>query len=114
MIYNVIGPPGAGKTTYIRKRFGFSPPMRHIDDEVFDTFVQRKVFEHTGLNPRINQYLAGTPEPVTTIWLQPGAWRCIQRILKDGFSGKATLKQTFNRLKILRFYHHHRKEIYHP
>lgn len=111
MIYNVIGPPGAGKTTYIQTRFGFSPPMREIDDEVFEAFAARKVFEHTGLNPRINQYLKASGETITTIWFQTPIHACLYRIVKDWFKGKASFRQTVSRIKILCFYHKHSGEI---
>ena len=114
MLYNIIGPPGSGKTTYIRARFGFSPPMQVIDDEVFESFRDRKVFEHTGLNPRINQFLAASDEPITTIRLQTGIARCTYRILNDFFCRRTTLKQTGSRLNILCYYYKHRSDIYQP
>ncbi|MGM0403278.1 MAG: hypothetical protein ACQEQN_06155 [Thermodesulfobacteriota bacterium] len=112
VIHNVIGPPGAGKTTYIRRHFGFSPPVKTIDDEVFDKFVKNKVFEHTGLNPGINRYLAASNEPVSTIWFQTSIPVCIFRIVSDFLKGKTSLKQTNSRIKILCYYHRNAQDIY--
>lgn len=114
MIYNVIGPPGCGKTTYIRKHFGFAPPMRSIDATVMAHFIRKKVFEHTGLNPKINAYLAGCGEPVVTVWLQTGFHLCIARIARDFFCKKATFGQTRSRIRILLYYHRNRDAIYIP
>ncbi len=111
MILNVIGPPGSGKTTYIKNRCGFLPPMQTIDDGVFETFVKRKVFEHTGLNPRINRYLDTCGEKVTTIWFQTSIPVCMYRILKDFCRQKASFKQTRSRINILRHYHRHFDQI---
>ncbi len=112
MIYNVIGPPGAGKTTYIRNHFGFSPPIKEIDREVFDDFVQRKVFEHTGLNPGINQYLADSREPIATTWFQTSIPVSVYRIFSDLLKGKTSLKQANSRIKILCYYHRNAEAIY--
>jgi GTPase SAR1 family protein len=112
VIHNVIGPPGSGKTTYIRDRFGFSPPIKEIDPEVFDDFVKRKVFEHTGLNLKINRFLVESEEPIATIWFRTSIPVCVYRILKDFFKGKTSLKQTNSRIKILCYYHRNAEDIY--
>ena len=114
MIYNIIGPPGSGKTTYIQKKFGFAPPMTRINTRIFDWFVQQHVFEHTGLNPKINDYLASAKESICTIWFQTPAAICLIRILKDAWTGKASLKQTLSRIKILRYYRRNARQIYLP
>ena len=114
MIYNVIGPPGSGKTTYIREHFEFAPPMRSIDATVMAHFIRKKVFEHTGLNPKINAYLAGCGEPVVTVWLQTSLHLCIARIAIDFFCRKSSLRQTLSRIRILMYYHRNRKAIYIP
>lgn len=112
VIHNVIGPPGSGKTTYIRNHFGFSPPIKEIDPEVFDEFVKKKVFEHTGLNLKINRYLAESREPIATIWFRTSIPVCVYRILKDFWKGKTSLKQTNSRIKILCYYHRNAEDIY--
>ncbi len=112
MIHNVIGPPGSGKTTYIQAYFGFSPPIREIDGEVFEDFVQRKVFEHTGLNPGINRYLAASTENITTIWFKTSIPVCVYRICSDFVRGKTSLRQANSRVKILCYYHRNAKDIY--
>lgn len=114
MIHNIIGPPGSGKTTYIREHFGLAPPMRTIDATVMAHFIRNKVFEHTGLNPKINAYLAGCGEPVITVWLQTSLRLCIARIAKDFFSRKTSLRQTRSRIRILMYYHRHREAVYIP
>ena len=114
MIHNIIGPPGSGKTTYIREHFGLAPPMRTIDATVMAHFIRNKVFEHTGLNPKINAYLAGCGEPVITVWLQTRLRLCIARIAKDFFCKKTSLRQTRSRIRILLYYHRNRDAIYIP
>jgi predicted kinase len=112
VIYNVIGPPGSGKTTYIRKHFGFAPPVKEIDRDIFEDFIERKIFEHTGLNPQINKYLSETSEKICTVWFKTGIWVCLGRILKDWWHKKTTIKQTWGRLKILSYYTRNSSLIY--
>lgn len=112
MIYNIIGPPGSGKTTYIRTRFGFCPPMKTIDEAVFNEFLEKKVFEHTGMNSRINHYLAESGEKIVTIWFHTTIPVCLYRIIRDFFRGRASIVQTGNRLVILCYYRKNAGDIF--
>ena len=85
--------------------------MQTIDDRLVEEFSKRKVFEHTGINARINQYLDSAEDEITTIWFQTRKSVCLYRILKDFFTRKASMIQTHHRIIILCYYYRNLHEI---
>jgi len=101
MIINVIGPPGAGKTYFIKNILKQDPPYNkyghQISEELFNWFKENNLFEHTGLNGKINSYLKDKKH--LTILIKSNILRCLYNILKDNSD-----RSKLDRVKVLLFY----------
>ena len=85
MYYNIIGPCGCGKTTFIKDKFDldYSGHIK-VSGEEFVEQKRNKVFEHTGHNELVNSFLASLEDDeVVTIVIHRNVFICIYRIIKE-------------------------------
>lgn len=115
MYINVVGPPGSGKSYFIKNILKIDNRYAEIDRITFDAhdyFMEHGFFEHTGHNRDINEFLVESGEQCITYYLEPNYLRNVIRIILD--SKRKPTRNWKSRLRVLKYCFKHRKDIFLP